>query len=1171
MAHLFDPTDPTWARVWNNTLWSLLMVFLCCGSLSPTTAWAATDFVVLGEEGIWVREGSTVVSGDVGANGASAGPWLANDQEVTFGINVIVQDPSSRVMGDTMRLKSGTQVHDVFVNTLRGPGVIQGTLTTPVTLPLVAALPSVPSVTPGTQDFDVVAGGTLTLDAGNYGVLKARNGAVLTLTGGLYHFQSWNIRANAQVLAAAPVEIRVQDHLETRDHVTVGPAPSAPTLTAADVVIIGTGINGTTGAIDAAPEAVRIGTDSTIRANIYAPNGLLRIRENGSATGAFVGKWVRLGNGGTITLEGGFGLGTGGGNTPPVADAGPDQTVQVTDTVQLDGSDSTDVDGDLLTFSWTLVAQPAGSSATLDDPTAVMPTFVADAPGSYDIELVVNDGTVNSVPDTVTITTINSPPVADAGSAQTVFVTQTVLLDGANSSDVDGDSLTFLWSFVSTPSGSTAILSGPTLSSSSFTVDLPGTYEVQLLVNDGTENSVPDTVVINTQNSKPVAHAGTDQTVPIGQTVQLDGSNSSDVDGDSLTYLWALIAMPDGSTATLSNLTTVHPTVVADLAGIYVVQLIVNDGNEDSDPATVTITTGNTPPVAEAGPDQLVPVQTLVTLNGGGSQDAEGNTLTFLWSLNSQPAGSSTTLLNPTFAQPTFIPDLPGPYVVQLVVADGVDSSLPDTVAITAQATPPLALPRLMINSPAEGTVVAFSPITVTGLVSDASATVTVNGVLATVVGGVFVADGIALQEGSNTITVSGTDGQNHTNQVTVDVTLSSASPTHLDPLWGPIEWVKQTPDEEIFTASFSNCELSAQYELVVINGTAGGANRVDQGTVLLNGVEVISAQDFTAAQAQITQPIGVQATNELEVRLQSPIGAQVQAYIACTANCLAVSIDAPVAGATINQPTMEVHGTVTTSSTSPIGVIVNQQAAKVFGSAYAVDGVPVRESTETLGSSTVVAEATNACGLRASTSLQVQTTDVPTNQVQLRVSPDRNVAPSEVTLRVSIDIQQPVTQIQWDHQGDGTIDAQGLDLLEQIVTFTQPGLYQPKVIVTDNVGDIFEATAVVLVEDAVAFEAMLNAQWSGMMNALAQGDIEQTLMSIHSRKREVMRHDWTVLKDHLGDLATTFNVPLQLTDGQEFRVVAKSATSITMGTVQFPLEVEFLLDADGQWRIKNY
>ena len=125
--------------------------------------------------------------------------------------------------------------------------------------------------------------------------------------------------------------------------------------------------------------------------------------------------------------------------------------------------------------------------------------------------------------------------------------------------------------------------------------------------------------------------------------------------------------------------------------------------------------------------------------------------------------------------------------------------------------------------------------------------------------------------------------------------------------------------------------------------------------------------------------------------------------------------------------------------------------------------------------------------------------------------------------------------------------------------------------IVTDSVGTTFETTAVVLVEDALVLEARLNAEWSGMMGALAQGEIEPALSFIALRKREVMRHDWTVLKDHLAELAAIFSVPLHLTDGQGTRVVVQGATPLTMGSVQFPLEVEFILDIDGQWRIRSF
>ena len=65
-------------------------------------------------------------------------------------------------------------------------------------------------------------------------------------------------------------------------------------------------------------------------------------------------------------------------NTPPVADAGQDQTVTVGQTVILDGSGSFDADGDPLMFAWSFVSVPAGSAAQLSDPTAVMPTLVAD-------------------------------------------------------------------------------------------------------------------------------------------------------------------------------------------------------------------------------------------------------------------------------------------------------------------------------------------------------------------------------------------------------------------------------------------------------------------------------------------------------------------------------------------------------------------------------------------------------------------------------------------------------------------------------------------------------------------------------------------------------------------------------------------------------------------------
>ncbi len=291
-------------------------------------------------------------------------------------------------------------------------------------------------------------------------------------------------------------------------------------------------------------------------------------------------------------------------SSAPVANAGSDQTAFLGDRVTLDGSASSDVDGDGLTYVWSLTALPAGSSATLSDTAAVMPTFDIDLFGDYVAQLFVNDGSVDSAPATVVISTENSAPVARAGADLTAFVGDTATLDGSASSDVDGNVLTYRWSLTSVPAGSAAMLSDAAAVMPTFEVDVFGGYTAQLIVNDGALDSAPATVVISTDNSAPVADAGADQTAFAGDIVTLDGSASSDVDGDALTYRWSLTSVPAGSAAMLSDPTTAMPTLEVDVFGAYVAQLIVNDGAIDSAPATVVISTENTAPVADAGADQ---------------------------------------------------------------------------------------------------------------------------------------------------------------------------------------------------------------------------------------------------------------------------------------------------------------------------------------------------------------------------------------------------------------------------------------------------------------------------------------------------------------------------------------------------------------------------------------
>ncbi len=115
----------------------------------------------------------------------------------------------------------------------------------------------------------------------------------------------------------------------------------------------------------------------------------------------------------TVTLS--------GVNVAPIAVAGPDQFASAGDTVFLDGSGSSDANGDPLTYSWSLISLPLGSGAVLSDPGAVAPSFVADLDGTYVVQLIVNDGFLNSNPDSVTISVQTDNQAPDCGSANAAF------------------------------------------------------------------------------------------------------------------------------------------------------------------------------------------------------------------------------------------------------------------------------------------------------------------------------------------------------------------------------------------------------------------------------------------------------------------------------------------------------------------------------------------------------------------------------------------------------------------------------------------------------------------------------------------------------------------------------------------------------------------------------
>jgi serine protease len=187
-------------------------------------------------------------------------------------------------------------------------------------------------------------------------------------------------------------------------------------------------------------------------------------------------------------------------------------------------------------------------------------------------------------------------------------------------------------------------------------------------------------------NAAPVANAGAAQNVTAGAVVRLDGSASRDPNGDPLSYSWTLSSRPAGSAAALAGATSAAPSFTADVAGSYVLSLVVSDGRLSSSIVTNTVTvTGNVAPVANPGVAQTVVTGSVVRLDGRGSSDANGDALTYIWALV-PPAGSTATLQGDTTATPSFTPDIVGLYGVGLIVNDGRVGSPAKVVLVTATA-----------------------------------------------------------------------------------------------------------------------------------------------------------------------------------------------------------------------------------------------------------------------------------------------------------------------------------------------------------------------------------------------------------------------------------------------------------------------------------------------------
>ncbi|MBI2964139.1 MAG: hypothetical protein HYY35_10325 [Deltaproteobacteria bacterium] len=267
-----------------------------------------------------------------------------------------------------------------------------------------------------------------------------------------------------------------------------------------------------------------------------------------------------------------------------------------------------------------------------------------------------------------------------------------------------------------------------------------------------------------------------------------------------------------------------------------------------------------------------------------------------------------------------------------------------------------------------------------------------------------------------------------------------------------------------------------------------------------------------------------------------------------------------PAPGATIDSDRYNVRGTF--QGPANTGVVVNDRVAYAADGRFALNALPLAA-----GANAITATATAPDGRSATASVSVTATRKPPDLV-LNADAARGLAPLTVTFTYTRTSPWAINKLYLDFDGDGRDDYRTNRAPASVQnTYTQPGLYHPRLTITDIAGTTVRADLAIEVASLDARDALFLSVWDPMNDALVRGDVATALGYLNARAREKYGPIFDDLRSDMPGIVASYSRPQRVSTDPEILEYAINRTIDGVNQIFF---VYLLRDADGVWRLDS-